>query len=127
MTLATNKEKMPNPEELSRASENYLRCLNLPPKSQVLIITDKLPTSGTPNDNLLVRNKMALSLQRQIANAGHRILTLEYDGTRAPADLSEDQLAEQKEQFRQETALALSDLENLDKNPELDRTTTIVY
>lgn len=104
-----------SPEQLRDASSNYLRCLNLPPSSQVLIITDK-PNGATPDDNLLIRSNLTSSLGRQISREGHRVITINYDNSLSFED------------FRAQTNQKLKELDNKEGvEGIIDDTTTIVY
>ena len=113
--MAIPAEKALSPEQLKAASSNYLRCLNLPPSSQVLIITDK-PNGVTSDDNFLTRTYLTSSLGRQISREGHRVATINYDNSLSFED------------FRAQTNQVLNELDNKEGvEGFIDDTTTIVY
>ena len=112
------KEQPLSPEQLKGASTNYLRCLNLPPSSQVLIITDKFPKNigEAMQNDLSVREDITTSLKRQINREGHRVAMVSFDN-----NLSFDE-------FRAQTNQALKELDNKEGvEGIIDDTTTIVY
>lgn len=107
-------EKTLSPEQIRNATSNYLRCLNLPPSSQVLIISDK-PNDILSNDNLLTRAYLSSLLNRQIKNKGHRVATIKFDNSLS------------HEEFKSQTFQALKELEETDSEGEVSHTTTIAY
>jgi len=113
--MPVQAEKALSPEQLKATSNNYLRCLNLPPSSQVLIITDK-PNGVASDDNFLTRTYLSSSLGRQISREGHRVATINYDDSLSFED------------FRTQTNQALKELDNKEGvEGMVDDTTTIVY
>lgn len=112
--MAVPSEKALSPEQLKTASSNYLRCLNLPPSSQVLIITDK-PTGGI-EDNFLTRAYISSSLCREMNKAGNRVAIINFNNS------------SNFEDFRMQTNQALKELDNKEGvEGFVDDTTTIVY
>lgn len=107
-------EKPVSPEQLRKASRNYLRCLNLPPSSQVLIITDKI-NGEKPNNDLLARAYMTSSLIEEIGKKTHRVAEVKFDDS---LDFSK---------FREATLQKLKELEEMEGDGEINRTTTIIY
>lgn len=64
--MAKQVEAPISPEQLKDASMNYLRCLKLKPSSQVLIITDQMPTTGDTDPHLMIRRELASMLESDI-------------------------------------------------------------
>lgn len=100
-------------EQRTAAAKNYLRCLNLPPSSQVLIIRDKL-NEDMAGDDFLTRTMLSDSLFQRIINNGHRVAQIEFDDT-----LSFDE-------FRNQTVLSLNELEKTG-NGQVNHATTVIY
>jgi len=113
MATASLVERPLSSEQIQEASKNYFRCLNLPPSSQVLIIADKL--DGRPNDDFLTRTYLTSLLSKQTAKEGNRVAQVNFD----------DSLS--VEEFRTKTVQVLKDLEEIDSEGEVNRTTTVVY
>lgn len=110
-------EALISPEQLMSSSKNYFRCLNLPPKVQVLIITDKLSKNAkaTLDPNLLIRRKMTDLLSEEIKKDGHRIVRVNFDSTMSQGLLHD------------ETERALKELDELENGPETNHSTTVIY
>jgi len=109
-------EQLLSPEQRTAAANNYLRCLNLPPASQVLIIRDKLneDMADLAGDGFSTRSWLSDSLFQRIVSNGHRVAQLEFDDT-----LSFDQ-------FRAQTHQALDELEGTG-NDQVNHATTVIY
>lgn len=113
--MAVQVERALSPEQLNAASSNYLRCLNLPPSSQVLIITDK-PNGVVPDDNFFTRTYLSNFLGKQISREGHRVDTINYDDSLSFED------------FRAQTNQMLKELDNKESvEGIINDSTTIVY
>lgn len=110
-------EALISPEQLISSSKNYFRCLNLSPKSQVLIITDKLSNdvTVTPDPNLLIRRIMTDLLGEEIKKEGHRIVRVNFDSKMS------------KKLLHGETERALKELDELDDGSETNHNTTVIY
>lgn len=115
--MTNRTERSISPEQLSRAGNNYIRCLNLPKSSQVLIITDKLPEDlkGESDPNLLIRRSMAQKLEEELHKKGHAVTKVEYTG------------AMDFDSFHKETERVLQELDQLDGTRDANSTTTVVY
>jgi len=113
MATLPSVERPLSSEQIQIAAKNYFRCLNLPPTSQVLIITDKL--NKHPNDDFLTRIYLTSSLNKHTAEEGHPVVQVDFD----------DSLS--LEEFRSQTLQTLNELEEIDSEEQVNRTTTIVY
>lgn len=99
------------PEQLRMAAKNYLRCLRLPPSSQVLIITDELPRTGEIDPHLQTRVDLSTSLKDEINK----------DNPAVMVNFGENPTFDE---LHSETERALKDLDQIG---EKKQSTTIVY
>jgi len=101
-------------DEIQTASVNYIDCLNLPSKSQVLIITDLIPEGVHQLDpNKQVRDDIARRIQRQL-DSQQTVSTIRFDGSMS------------KDDIQAYTAQAIQELGEL-KEEDGDDNLTIVY
>lgn len=109
--MAKAVESPINVEQLRNASNNYLRCLRLPPSSKVLIITDTLPKTGNVDPHLQTRVNLSTMLRDQIGK-DHQVSMIDFG--EKPSD----------EELYKETEGALKELgEQGDEKSQ----TTVVY
>lgn len=114
--MATEVPKITE-RQLSSAAANYIKCLALPPRSQVLVVTDRLPNdSNTSIDpNIDIRIRMA---SRLITNIGTRfpIKGLWLTDTT-------------KEEFHDRTSETLRSIEDFQRRRGVlgERITTVIY
>lgn len=105
--MANPVEKLLSPEQISSAAKNYLHCLNLPEKNQILIITDRAPKimKSAPDKNLLIRRKMAQELDAMLLKD---IYSKDYVAGRVEFDNSMG-----KDDFYNQTKAALKELDTI--------------
>jgi len=102
------------PEQVMEASKNYLRCLRLPPSSQVLIITDKLPKTVNIDPHAKTRVDLSASLKDQIGT-DHKVVMIDFG--EKPTE----------EELHAETERALKELQEVSGVDPKSGTTMIIY
>ena len=106
-------------EQVHQAAANYMDCLALPPRSQVLFVTDRISRdeilSPAPDKNRQVRIAMTKLLKADLAK-------------RAPAEIVRFGHGMDDQDMRTQMADALQRLDEIGEAIfEEDRTTTVVY
>src|SRR3989339_1574850 len=109
--MAKAVESPINAEQLRNASNNYLRCLRLPPSSKVLIITDTLPQTRDVDPHLQTRVNLSTMLRDQIGK-DHQVSMIDF------GDKPKD------EELYGETKRVLNELDELGDEKSQ---TTVVY
>lgn len=109
---ASHKESPLSREQMRSASKNYLRCLNLSPNSQILIIGDSI--GKHPDDDILTRAYISAALFNELGRE-HQVAFVKFDDS---IDY---------ETFRRETYRTLRELNSQENDDKGEDALTIIY